>query len=957
MPVTISVTQCSTCTRVFISRKKYSPSWSRPSIVPARAVADRARRVGADLADPLAQLGVDRRRGRLLDQLLVAALDRAVALEQVDHVAVGVGEHLHLDVARVGQVALDVDGRVGEELLALARGALEGLLELVLGLGDAEALAAAAAGRLDRHRVADRVVDHLARVLDGLDRVGRAGHDRHARLVHDLAGARLRAHRVDRARRRADEDDPGLLAGARERGVLGEEAVAGVDRLGARLLRDLEDLVDLQVALAGRARGRAGRPRRRAARAARRDRARSRRPRSRCRAPRACASRGSRSRRGWRPEPSRTSAGGEVIGVRPPLSAAVKAGARGSPGGVHGSPSRRRRRRRCASSAAAASASVRAAERPARPVRGASRGGSRCSSSASARASGRRSGRRSSCWPAGPASPPPTRSAAARSACSTRPMQPRRDRLRPARHRPVRAPALPRARAREPARCRAGGGRAAPPGSAPRRALYTSRDSAEDIEAIRQRLGVERIALYGTSYGTKVALGYALALPGQRRAARARLGGRGRRAGPALPRHVRGRAARAARALPGGCCGFTRDPVGGPEHGWSAARAARAAARAPSWTSAGGAGAAASRARTCSACCSPATSIPPLRAAFPGAVRAALDGDAAPLLRLRRRAFEVDGSRRRRACSARPCTRPRRCEETPFPGRARRPPDPAASARRRPRRPPRPFRTRRSCPSIARRALDSDTARPLRALAAAPLAPDLGAGPLPGRAGAPARGRGRPAHTGRERAAGGGPVPAGAAPRRAGHRPLRARLRLRAAARTGAFGRFMQRRPVPAALPARPARASRRRLPPPRGSARCGRCAACRARAGRTLAAIEAHAARRRLRRAHGSSIFAPEASPTSPAAAGCARGTTGSARRHALVLSGVAFVPGVAAHGADRELPQRRHQRGRLRVGGRAAPHGVLTDARRLLSGRVAGRPVRDRRTRRRPRWRSARG
>jgi hypothetical protein len=35
MPETSSVTQCSTCTRVFISRKKYSPSCSRPSIVPA----------------------------------------------------------------------------------------------------------------------------------------------------------------------------------------------------------------------------------------------------------------------------------------------------------------------------------------------------------------------------------------------------------------------------------------------------------------------------------------------------------------------------------------------------------------------------------------------------------------------------------------------------------------------------------------------------------------------------------------------------------------------------------------------------------------------------------------------------------------------------------------------------------------------------------------------------------
>jgi hypothetical protein len=36
-PVTSSVTGCSTCTRVFISRKKYSPvsALSRPSIVPA----------------------------------------------------------------------------------------------------------------------------------------------------------------------------------------------------------------------------------------------------------------------------------------------------------------------------------------------------------------------------------------------------------------------------------------------------------------------------------------------------------------------------------------------------------------------------------------------------------------------------------------------------------------------------------------------------------------------------------------------------------------------------------------------------------------------------------------------------------------------------------------------------------------------------------------------------------
>ena len=61
----------------------------------------------------------------------MAALDRAVALAEVDDVAVRVREHLHLDVARVLEVALDVDGRVGEVLLALPRGRLERALGLV----------------------------------------------------------------------------------------------------------------------------------------------------------------------------------------------------------------------------------------------------------------------------------------------------------------------------------------------------------------------------------------------------------------------------------------------------------------------------------------------------------------------------------------------------------------------------------------------------------------------------------------------------------------------------------------------------------------------------------------------------------------------------------------------------------------------------------------------------------
>lgn len=47
----------------------------------------------------------------------------------------------------------------------------------------------------------------------------------------------------------------------------------------------------------------------------------------------------------------------------------------------------------------------------------------------------------------------------------------------------------------------------------PRRQFYATRDHAEDIEAVRQGLGLGKIALYGVSYGTKLALAYALAHP------------------------------------------------------------------------------------------------------------------------------------------------------------------------------------------------------------------------------------------------------------------------------------------------------------------------------------------------------------------------------------------------------------------------------------------------------------
>src|SRR5439155_15515165 len=68
-----------------------------------------------------AALVVQRDAGRLLDELLVTPLDRALALAERDG-ARPVAQHLHLDVARAPDVSLEVDVGVAEAGLGLRPG-------------------------------------------------------------------------------------------------------------------------------------------------------------------------------------------------------------------------------------------------------------------------------------------------------------------------------------------------------------------------------------------------------------------------------------------------------------------------------------------------------------------------------------------------------------------------------------------------------------------------------------------------------------------------------------------------------------------------------------------------------------------------------------------------------------------------------------------------------------------
>src|SRR6266566_9118233 len=119
------------------------------------AVADRTRGGDRGFGDLAPQLGGDRRRRRLLDHLLVPALDRAIAFAQMDDVALRVREDLDLDMAGVRDRLLENELVRPERVARLGAGGGERRRQRA-GLADeAHAAAAAAGGRLDYQRKAD----------------------------------------------------------------------------------------------------------------------------------------------------------------------------------------------------------------------------------------------------------------------------------------------------------------------------------------------------------------------------------------------------------------------------------------------------------------------------------------------------------------------------------------------------------------------------------------------------------------------------------------------------------------------------------------------------------------------------------------------------------------------------------------------------------------------------------
>ena len=211
-------------------------------------IVDLGHRIGANLANPCPFLGADGGAGGFFQYLLVAALQRTVALAQMHRAALAVTKHLHFDMARGGQVLFDIDFVIAERGLGFRARGHEGALHLACVPGDFHAAPATTGGGLD-----DDGVSHLFTKLPGLIQCRhtaiRSGNAGHAQRLHRVLGRDLVAHHADMFRRRADKGQVVILDDLHELGVFRQKAIAGVDRLGPGDLAGRDDGRKGQVGL------------------------------------------------------------------------------------------------------------------------------------------------------------------------------------------------------------------------------------------------------------------------------------------------------------------------------------------------------------------------------------------------------------------------------------------------------------------------------------------------------------------------------------------------------------------------------------------------------------------------------------------------------------------------------------------------------------------------------------
>ncbi len=186
-----------------------------------------------------------------LQELLVPALDGAVPLPKVDDV-LPIPQDLDLNVLRLLDVLLQVDGGVAKGSPGLLLGLLDRPFQLLLGVHQPHAPAPAPGGGLKDHGIADLLGGPFGLLHAG--KLIRPRNRGHPGLPGHLPGGGLVPKGPHILRGGTDEGDAVVPAHLGKGGVLRQEAVTGMNGVGPGHDGRGKQVRDVQVALPGRRR-------------------------------------------------------------------------------------------------------------------------------------------------------------------------------------------------------------------------------------------------------------------------------------------------------------------------------------------------------------------------------------------------------------------------------------------------------------------------------------------------------------------------------------------------------------------------------------------------------------------------------------------------------------------------------------------------------------------------------
>ena len=205
-------------------------------------------RIGTDRPDLGAFLFAYAGAWGLFKDLLVTALQRTIPFAQMNRIALTIAKYLHLNMARRGEVFLNINCVIAKGRFRLATRRAECVFQVLGALRHFHAATAAPCSGFDNDGVAHIGGDFLGRVQIGNAplRAGDAWNTK--RLCRFLSGDFI-AHDADMLGGGANEFDPVILYDLHKVRVLGEKPIARMDRFGPRDLACRDDRGDRQIAV------------------------------------------------------------------------------------------------------------------------------------------------------------------------------------------------------------------------------------------------------------------------------------------------------------------------------------------------------------------------------------------------------------------------------------------------------------------------------------------------------------------------------------------------------------------------------------------------------------------------------------------------------------------------------------------------------------------------------------